>query len=482
MAVALPAIFRTTAARLSALYFLLFAVCAVLLVLYMTGLSARMLAAQTQETINEEMISLGRAYERGGLPILVRVIGQRSRQPGANLYLITDPDGQILAGNVQNLEPGVLQTEGWTTQPFTYQRFGESAEGRPTEIPLATSDDQPPIRHAAMALVLRLPNEMILLVGRDLGEPERFRALVRRALMVALGMMGIGGLAIWFFVGRRALKRIDDVSEASRRIMAGDLARRLPVSGAGDEFDRLSENLNAMLTRIAGLNEGLKQVSDNIAHDLKTPLTRLRNRAETALAGSPGETGYRTALESTIAESDQLIRTFNAILMISRLEAGYSSESVSKVDLGVVVRDVAELYEPVAEESGVALSVEAGDGFVADGNRELLAQAVSNVVDNAIKYSADAVAAPAVKVRLERTAEGIVLSVTDNGRGIPDSADRERATERFVRLEQSRTRPGSGLGLSLAKAVMTFHSGRLELVPADPGLSVRLIFPEKAGP
>lgn len=483
MAVALPAIFRTTAARLSALYFLLFAVCAILLVLYMTGLSARMLATQTQETINEEMISLGRAYERGGLPLLVRVIGQRSRQPGANLYLITDPDGQILAGNVQNLEPGVLETQGWTTEPFTYQRFGEGTESRAlAEGAAPTVDDQPPMRHAAMALVLRLPNQMILLVGRDLGEPERFRVVVRRALMVALGMMGLGGLAIWFFVGRRALKRIDDVSEASRRIMAGDLARRLPVSGAGDEFDRLSENLNAMLTRIAGLNEGLKQVSDNIAHDLKTPLTRLRNRAEAALGGSPDEVGYRAALESTIAESDQLIRTFNAILMISRLEAGYSSEAVSKVDLGVVVRDVAELYEPVAEESGVSLSVEAGDGYTVDGNRELLAQALSNVVDNAIKYSADAVASPAVKVKLERAAAGIVLSVSDNGKGIPDSGDRERATERFVRLEQSRTQPGSGLGLSLAKAVMTFHAGRLELAPAYPGLSVRLIFPEKAGP
>lgn len=479
MAVRLPAIFKTTAARLSALYFILFGVCAILLVLYMTGLSARMLATQTQDTINEEMGSLGRAYQRGGLQLLVRVIGQRSRQPGANLYLITDPNGRILAGNVRNLEPGVLETEGWTEQPFTYERYGEGTGlGDAPEI----STDEPRMRHAAMALVLRLPNQMILLVGRDLGEPERFRVVVRRALMVALGMMALGGLVIWFVVGRRALKRIDDVSDASRRIMAGDLTRRLPVTGAGDEFDRLSENLNAMLSRIANLNEGLKQVSDNIAHDLKTPLTRLRNRAETALAAAPDEAGYRAALEAAIAESDQLIRTFNAILMISRLEAGYSTESMARVDLGMVVHDVTELYEPVAEERGVAFEVFAAKDCILAGNRELIAQTLSNVVDNAIKYSAEAVDKPAVTVRLERVPVGFQISVRDNGRGIPDAADRERATERFVRLEQSRTQPGSGLGLSLAKAVMTFHSGRLELAPADPGLNVRLVFPEKRDP
>jgi signal transduction histidine kinase len=334
MALSVPAIMRTTAARLSALYLLLFALCAVLLVFYMTSLSARMLTAQTQETINDEVLGLARAYQRGGLPILVRVVEQRSRQPGANLYLIADANGQILTGNVQSLEPGVLENEGWTNSPFSYQRFGEGELERlrnlPAEQGTTTQPEQSDAQaqgekgHNAIALVLRLPNQMIMLVGRDLGEPERFRAVIRRALTLALGMMGLGGLLIWFFVGRAALKRIDSVSEASRRIMGGDLSGRLPVTGAGDEFDRLSENLNAMLARIATLNEGLKQVSDNIAHDLKTPLTRLRNRAEATLSGKHKTSDYRQALEGTIAESDQLIKTFNAILMISRLEAGYS--------------------------------------------------------------------------------------------------------------------------------------------------------------
>jgi signal transduction histidine kinase len=483
MALRLPATMRTTAARLSALYLILFAICAVLLVFYMTSLSASMLTAQTQETINEEVQGLDRAYRRGGLPFLVRVVEQRSRQPGANLYLIADSNGRILTGNVESLEPGVLETDGWTAQPFTYQRYGEGVVER--RAPNVGELEAPPAatetRHAAIALISRLPNQMIVLVGRDLGEPERFRAVVRRALIFALGMMAVGGLLIWYFVGRRALKRIDSVSLASRRIMGGDLTGRLPVTGAGDEFDRLSENLNAMLTKIAGLNEGLKQVSDNVAHDLKTPLTRLRNRAEAALAGNADSDDYRAALEATIAESDRLIKTFNAILMISRLEAGYSAEPLTRVDLATAVHDVVELYEPAAEEVGVTLEAPAAGSFLIDGNRELIGQALSNVVDNAIKYSSGATDAPAVRVTIERKAGEISLKVSDNGPGIPDQTDRDRATERFVRLEQSRTQPGSGLGLSLAKAVMKFHGGRLELLPGDPGLTVAMTFPAAKG-
>ncbi|QPC88662.1 HAMP domain-containing protein [Mesorhizobium sp. NBSH29] len=470
---------RTTAARLSALYLLLFAVCAVVLVFYMTSLSARMLTGQTQETINEEVQGLANAYNRGGLPLLARTIERRSIQPGANLYLISDPNGRILSGNVESLETGVLQGEGWTSRPFTYQRFGEGERRSASETAAKPAADA---THHAIAVVLRLPNQMVMLVGRDLGEPERFRTVVRRALMFALGMMGLGGFVIWFFVGRRALKRIDSVSEASQRIMDGDLTRRLPVTGAGDEFDRLSENLNAMLGRIGMLNEGLKQVSDNIAHDLKTPLTRLRNRAEAALSGKRKPAEYRDALEANIAESDQLIRTFNAILMISRLEAGYSAESVTDVDLADAVHDVAELYEPAAEDVGVVLVAEVEGSFVINGNRELIGQALANVVDNAIKYSAGQTESAQVSVRLGAQDGKIRLEVADNGPGIPQATDRQRATERFVRLEESRSQPGSGLGLSLAKAILQFHGGQLELADNEPGLKVVMTFPEtKAG-
>lgn len=465
----LNAIFRTTAVRLSALYLLLFVVSALVLVFYMTSLSARMLTAQTRETIEEEALSLARAYERGGIPVLARSVAQRSRQPGANLYLLADANGRTLAGNVDALDPGVLETTGWTQRPFAYRRFGEGATRPPAE---GTAETE---RHQAIAQVIRLPNQMIVLIGRDLGEPERFQSIIRRSLTVAVALMGLGALLIWFFVGRQALTRIDRVSEASRRIMGGDLSGRLPVTGAGDEFDRLSENLNAMLARIATLNDGLKQVSDNIAHDLKTPLTRLRNRAEAVLSGKHSVAQYREALEGTIAESDQLIRTFNAILMISRLQAGNSAEETTPVALDQTVRDVVELYEPLAEEQGVELTVrELAEGNVL-GNRELIGQALSNIVDNAIKYSAGAERGGKVDVSLMRDGSLIRIGVADNGPGIPEG-DRARAIERFVRLEQSRSQPGSGLGLSLADAVMKFHGGRLELSGRNPGLKVDMIF------
>ena len=458
------ALFNTTAARLSALYLILFAICAIVLVFYMTGESVRFLTSQTKDAISEEIGELNTVYERGGIPSLVRMIDRRSRQPGANLYLVTDQSGQILVGNVAKLDHDVLQKEGWTQRPFNYERFSESENKR---------------GHPALAQIIALPNGMRILVGRDLAEPERFRLIIRRALILALGMMGLGALLIWYFVGRQALKRIDAVSTASNRIMGGDLTGRLPVTGSGDEFDRLSTNLNTMLGRIGELNDGLKQVSDNIAHDLKTPLTRLRNRAEAALSTKQTSASYRHALEDMIGESDQLIKTFNAILMISRLEAGYSSEMMGEVNVASIVDDVIELYEPVADDAGVELRRGEVMPLTIPANRELIAQALSNIVDNAIKYSHGTTDKPVVKVSLVQDRDGASIVVADNGPGIPEQ-DRDRATERFVRLELSRTEPGSGLGLSLAKAVMKLHKGNLKIGSANPGLTVELNFPKAA--
>ncbi|YBV98098.1 HAMP domain-containing histidine kinase [Phyllobacteriaceae bacterium JZ32] len=452
---------RTTAARLSALYLMLFMLGAVVLVIYMTNLSVSLLTSQTQQSLSEEVASIGAAYTRGGIPLLVRVIDRRSRQPGAYLYLVADPAGRILAGNVESLQPGVLDSDGMVERSFTYQRYGER-----------NASDV----HKAIAVVIALPNGMRVLVGRDLGEPERFRDIVRRALMLALGIMCIGAFLIWYFVGRRALVRIDQLSSASQRIMGGDLTGRLPISGSGDEFDRLSGSLNAMLGRIQELNDGLKQVSDNIAHDLKTPLTRLRNRAEAALTSGRLTKDYRNALEDIIAESDQLIRTFNAILMISRLEAGYSSESMQIMPAAPILRDVVDLYEPVAEDAGVSLALGALDETPLRINRELVGQTVSNLVDNAIKYAGGEGADATVTLSMERQEKSVLIVVADNGPGIPEESH-DRVTERFVRLEESRTQPGLGLGLSLAKAVMKLHGGALRLEDNKPGLRAVLVFP-----
>lgn len=453
--------FSTTAAKLSALYMLLFTLCAFVLVFYMTAQSVRFLQTQTRTAVTEEITDLAQVYSRGGLVGLVRAVDRRSRSPGANLYLIADSAGVVLAGNVAEIDAGILKKEGWSSEAFRYSRFSEDGKEKV---------------HRALANVTLLPNGMRLMVGRDLGEPERFRSVVQRSLSIALLMMGLGAFLIWYFVGRSALKRMDGMSAASQRIMGGDLSGRLPVSGSGDEFDRLADNLNTMLGRISELNDGLKQVSDNIAHDLKTPLTRLRNRADAALNIKSSTKEYRSALEDMIGQSDQLIRTFNSILMISRLEAGYSSEKMEKVDLAAIAADVFELYEPLAEDAGVAISLEATGPVVVQGNRELLSQSLSNIVDNAIKYSKGHGDKPAVKVAVAATSSAPRLSVSDKGPGIPPE-DRDRATERFVRLEKSRSEPGSGLGLSLAKAVMKLHKGELQLGSDGEGLKVTLQFP-----
>ncbi|MGN7291801.1 sensor histidine kinase [Rhizobium sp. SAFR-030] len=459
-------LFRSTTVRLSALYIVLFAICAAFLVVYVTAMSERLLAQQVREALNQETAEVRGAYDRGGMNLLLRVMERRARQPGANLYVIAGTTGEMLAGNVASVEPGVLDREGWTRMPFSYEPFTETGPPRP---------------HMATANVFFLDNGLRVMVGRDLGEPGRFRGIVRRALMVALAIMGLGALVIWFGIGRNALKRIDRMSAASTKIMAGDLSQRLPVGVSGDEFDRLSENLNAMLERIEKLNEGLRQVSDNIAHDLKTPLTRLRNKAADALEEEAPD-ARRAALEGIIGESDQLIRTFNALLMISRVEAGSIAAEMSPVDLSAISADSAELYEPAAEEAGLSLVTEIEPGLMVQGNRELIGQAIFNLLDNAIKYAAESDGDKPIRLTLRRGAGGTHLSVADNGPGIP-ADKRSEVVKRFVRLDESRSKPGTGLGLSLVEAVMELHGGQLQLsstngdAAATPGLTVTLVFP-----
>ncbi|MBB4004230.1 sensor histidine kinase [Aurantimonas endophytica] len=457
----LKALMRMTAVRLSAVYLLLFAVCAVVLVFYVTATASNILKSQSRAAIAEEISELGLIYETAGIIGLVRTIDRRARQPGASLYLATDATGRIIAGNVESLQAGVLDKGGFTENVFGYERFADNADDR---------------YHIAVAEVVSLPNGMRILVGRDQTEQERFRQVVRSALILALALMGAAALLAWVFVGRRALQRLDRMSAASNRILAGDLTERLPVTGAGDEFDRLSENLNRLLARVALLQEGLRQVSDNIAHDLKTPLTRLRNRAEAALGGGTGEGVPREALEGMIGEADQMIRTFDALLMISRVEAGSHPVLKDRVDIATIVADVCELYEPLAEEVGARLVVDAPSPVPALVSRELIAQALSNLIDNALKYAVGKGRQTTVTIRLSAQDGNCILSVADDGPGIP-ADQHERVLERFYRLDQSRTMPGSGLGLSLVQAIARVHDGELTLEDAAPGLRVVLVFP-----
>jgi len=278
------------------------------------------------------------------------------------------------------------------------------------------------------------------------------------------------GILTWFFVGRRALKRIDNVSLSSRRILSGDRSERLPVTGAGDEFDRLSKNLNHMLDRIGRLDDGLKQMSDNIAHDLKTPITRLRNKADEALAISGDEEGRTEILSEIISDCDQIVKTFDALLMISRVESGSAVARRETLNVKELLSDVFELYEAVAEERYTELMLDVSDqSLTLHGNRELLSQALSNLMENAFKYASDGTDKVCITIGAEETESGLSLFVSDNGSGI-SLDEREKVIERFARLDKSRNKPGNGLGLALVKAIAEMHDGALVLEDNEPGL------------
>jgi signal transduction histidine kinase len=266
---------------------------------------------------------------------------------------------------------------------------------------------------------------------------------------------------------------VDAITEASRTIMAGNMSGRMPVAGSNDELDRLALALNEMLDQIESLMAAMKEVSSNVAHDLKTPLTRIKARVEAALR-SGSEAEYRSALENTVDESDRLLDTFNALLSIARAEAGQSRSGLVAVDVSELIADVAELYEPMAEEEGGTLTSATAPGLHVLGDRQLLAQALTNLLDNALKYGARDGETPVITVTAAPEDDKVVITVADHGPGIP-AEDRGRVTERFVRLDQSRSKPGNGLGLSLVSGVMKLHKGTLALEDNAPGLKARLV-------
>ena len=467
---ALGKLLRTTAFRLTLVYLVLFALYAALLLVFFALNARRLITEQITTTVTAEVAGLAEQYERGGIGRLVAVVEIRSRRPGSSLYLVATPFGQGLAGNVASLDTAILSQIGWVET--SYRRL-DAPEGN---------------EHQALVLVSELPGGFHLLVGRDIEERQRIYDIISTAGRWSIAAVIVLGLGGGFFVSRRVLRRIDAITEKSQTIMAGNLSGRLPVAGTGDEIDRLALNVNAMLDRIESLMRGFREVSDNVAHDLKTPLTRLRNRCEAALRNARTDTDYRAALDSTIEESEGLIRTFDALLMIARAEAGEAGRGMVELDAAEIAREVGELYEPVAEEKGLSLVVEAPAPVAVRGNRELISQALANLIDNAIKYTpagapapagAD-VTAPTITVTASVDGDRAVLTVADRGPGIPED-DRTHVIDRFVRLEESRSQPGSGLGLSLVSAVAHLHNGALKLDDNAPGLKASILLP-RAGP
>ncbi len=462
----LTKLLRTTAFRLSIIYFGLFALTAAVAVSYLYYKTNILLAAELEDTVHAEIQSLAQRYKQEGIDGLRRAVVERSQTPGNSLYLVADAEGHYLGGNLKAVSQELWNSTGRVA--FYYRRAG----------------DESGVKRFAFAVVFRLANGYRLVVGRDIDDQQRFGEVVRSAFLWTLAGLAIVGLGGGILIGRSLLHRIETITDATRRIMAGDLSGRIPVTDSGDEFDRLAISLNLMLKRIEELIAGFKEVSDNIAHDLKTPLNRLRNRAETALRDREDPQLLRAALQSIIEDADDLIKTFDALLSIARLEAGADHRTDERFDLGIVITDVFELYEPVAEERGLSLTLNADGRTMVEGKRELIAQAVANLLDNAIKYGAPAAQSPGshdgnIMLSLVPHDDLAEIVIADHGPGIP-AQERERVFKRFVRLEASRSKPGSGLGLSLASAVARLHGGSLILADNHPGLKAVLTLPRMA--
>ena len=415
-------------------------------------------ARQLDDTIQAEIRGLAEQYRLGGLPRLNDVVAQRSAAAGGGLYLIADAQGERVSGNLAAPSSELLAKRGRVQFPYR----APAPSGTQTRL--------------AIGQVFSLSEGYRLVVGRDIEDRRKLQDIFTSAFLWGVGFIAVIGILGGLLVSRVLLRRIGAITDTSRRIMDGDLSRRVPLTGTGDELDRLADSLNTMLERIEQLVAGLREVSDNIAHDLKTPLTRMRNRIDTALRDSPDQETYRDTLIQTIEDADDLIRTFNALLSIARLEAGAQVESFETFDLSALAADAVELYEPVAEGEGITVALDAALPAQVKGNRQLLAQATANLIDNAIKYARPEHGDGAIAVRVEPSGARVRLSVADNGPGIPED-QRERALKRFARLETSRSRPGSGLGLSLVAAVVRMHGGEIALEDNRPGLRVVISLP-----
>jgi signal transduction histidine kinase len=448
---------RTSTFRLAALYLILFAVSVSALLGYVYWNTAVLLERQTDDTIRAEVQALADQYRLRGLRGIIDTIQRRSADESGSVYLLAGEDGVRIAGNLTSFPNMPEEEASWIEFPLDVER-GSGRE-----------------RHVARAFHTDLAGGFDLVVGRDVEALRQFANIIRRTIFYALAIALVLGLGGGLLMSRNFLRRIDAITEASRTIMDGNMAGRMPVQGSNDELDRLALALNEMLDQIESLMGAMKEVSSNVAHDLKTPLTRIKARVEAALR-SNSEEEYRAALERTVDESDRLLATFNALLSIARAEAGQSRSGLVALDASTIIADVVELYEPMAEEAGGTLVSETPSGLNVLGDRQLLAQALTNLIDNALKYGASPGNTPQISVAGWIDGDKVIIAVRDHGVGIAPE-DRGRVTERFVRLDSSRTEPGNGLGLSLVSGVMKLHKGTLLLEDNHPGLAAKLVLP-----
>lgn len=452
----------STSARLTLANSALLAAGFGLLLMLVTWLAGQYMLGHVEESVEAELDILTAEFRVDGVRGISGLIRQRLDVRSANhdrVYRLEDAAGNLLIGNLD--------------------RWPDNAgrESLPLRLPSLLHRGQTEI----VARWVRLPDGSRLLVGFDEYEVEQVRSDIRRAALVSFGLMLLVSLGGGYLITRAALRPVETIRRAAQQIMDGDLQHRVPLrSGDGaDEFDRLAQTLNGMLDRIARLIATVRGATDNIAHDLRSPLTRHRARIEAALSHPPTADELPDWLERNLADVDQVLSTFQSLLRIARVDSGLLRGEFSELDVGRLVRDAIELMEPLAEERGLRLVVSAPEGAACTGHRDLLFQTVLNLIDNAIKYSPHG---GTVELSLTRDGDDWRLCVRDEGPGIP-AAERERVFERLYRLESARDTPGLGLGLSLVQSVVALHRGTIALDDAAPGLAVTLRLPARpAGP
>jgi signal transduction histidine kinase len=463
----LPSLLRRTPFRLTLLFLALFAAAASAILAWVYFASAEEARTKAERDVRGEMQVLRGIYDARGLEALNREVIDRTLRESTFLYRLEPPDGAWSAGNLTVLPLETLEAQQqWTSFPFT----DTDAEGRVT---------RPQVR----GVQTRLTGGGMLFVGQSLSDTEAYLARLTQALWTAMGIVLLLGLAGGVLVSRNLERAMGRLNRVVTAVQEGDLKARAAVRNSGDELDELGAGLNTMLDRLEGSMSSIRHAGDAIAHDLRSPLTRMRAKLEVALMDAEaGKIDGVDAVQLALDEADNLLKTFNTVLAIARLQAAAGRTPDPKVfDAADLAADMAELYEPASEDKGLEFSAEIERGLMIEGNQPFLAQALANIIDNAIKYTPTG---GAVMLRARRRSSGeIEYSVTDTGPGVPE-ADRERVIERFVRLDNSRTEAGSGLGLSLVGAVMEAHGGRILLDegPGEyggfgPGLRVALVLP-----
>ncbi|OEY65835.1 sensor histidine kinase [Marinobacter sp. X15-166B] len=439
---------KTSTFRLALLYMVVFATSVFLLLAFIYWRTAGFMTAQTDETIEAEIAGLAEQYRGRGINGLITIIRERvARDPNAkSLYLVTTDDYMKLAGNLSAWPEGTQSQRGWIN--FTLnESIGWTGPER-----------------LARARIFEVQGGLRLLVGRDVDDLTALKKVIEGAINWGMGITLALALLGGFMISRSTTRRIETINITSRKIMSGHLSQRIPTRGTDDDFDQLADNLNQMLDRIVYLMEGIRHVSDSIAHDLRTPLTRLRNQLENTLLSVDNDEAREQAGRA-VAEADQLLATFNALLRIARLETRGNAADMKPVSLGILVSDACELYEALSEDKEQQFEQTVSEEVMIEGDRDLLFQMVSNLIDNAIKYTPER---GSIRVAVYTDGDAAVFAVADSGIGIPDS-EKDYVFQRFYRVGKSRSLPGNGLGLSLVSAVAEIHQGQIELSDTYPG-------------